>query len=159
MGIVSWGFECGSETFPGVFARIASAHDWITEQVDSISTSSPSTVAPVSMTSLPSAFPFGVPTSAPSKTPSTSTSTSLPSAFPLDVPTSASSTSPSASTSPTSTPTTSPIVDTLPTSTPSTSPTTNPLESSADSSALAGTKLFALSFAYFVNAVVLLVLF
>ena len=138
MGIVSWGFECGSETFPGVFARIASAHDWITEQVDSISTSSPSTVAPVSMTSLPSAFPFRVPTSAPCMTPSTS---------------------PSTSTSPTSTPTTSPIVDTLPTSTPSTSPTTNPLESSADSSALAGTKLFALSFAYFVNAVALLVLF
>ncbi len=128
MGVVSWGFECGSQTFPGVFTRIASAHDWITEQVDSLSTSSPSTVVPDSMTSLPSAFPFGVPTSAPSTSPSTS---------------------PGTSTSPTSAPGT----------TPSTSPTTNPLESSADSSTLTGTKLFALSFAYVVNTVVLFVLF
>lgn len=134
MGVVSWGFECGSETFPGVFARIAPAHDWITEQVDSMSSSPPSTVVPDSMTSFPSAFP-------------------------LDVTTSAPSTSPSTSTSPTSTPTTSPIIDILPTSTPSTSPTTNPLDSSADSSALTGTKLFTLSFACFVNAVALLVLF
>jgi secreted trypsin-like serine protease len=31
VGVVSWGYGCGHEDFPGVYARVSSAYDWIRE--------------------------------------------------------------------------------------------------------------------------------
>ena len=33
VGVVSWGQGCGSSTFPGVYARVSSAYDWIKDNV------------------------------------------------------------------------------------------------------------------------------
>lgn len=36
VGLVSWGFECGSEVYPGVYARIDQGYDWIEDTVCNI---------------------------------------------------------------------------------------------------------------------------
>ena len=33
VGIVSWGMDCGSQTYPGVYARVYQQMTWITETI------------------------------------------------------------------------------------------------------------------------------
>ncbi|XP_015609256.1 transmembrane protease serine 9 [Cephus cinctus] len=36
-GIVSWGIECGSDEYPGVYTEVAAYHDWIMKHIESLS--------------------------------------------------------------------------------------------------------------------------
>jgi len=65
VGITSWGYECGSEITPSVFASVRHAYDWIMDQVENAMTASAST----SPSSLPSSLPSNVPSLIPSSSP------------------------------------------------------------------------------------------
>ena len=41
IGVTSWGIGCATRVFPGVFARVSRAYDWIAETVCETSTNPP----------------------------------------------------------------------------------------------------------------------
>jgi trypsin len=46
VGITSWGFQCGTDEFPGVYARVSHQYQWIRQTVCALSSSSSSVDAP-----------------------------------------------------------------------------------------------------------------
>jgi len=61
VGITSWGYECGSEITPSVFASVRHAYDWIMNQVETAMTASSTTSPSPLPSSLPTSFPSNVP--------------------------------------------------------------------------------------------------
>jgi hypothetical protein len=42
IGVVSWGIGCGRKRYPGVYARVSAAYEWINEQICALSSNPPS---------------------------------------------------------------------------------------------------------------------
>jgi len=113
IGVTSWGIGCATRVFPGVFARVSMAYDWIAENVCETSADPPGYMCD---TPEPSERPTREPTPEPTAIPTTPSPTSSPTKDPTQSP----------SNSPTLSPTSTPSVSTSPTVSPSSQPSLSP---------------------------------